>query len=102
MGDSVDNIPGVDKCGPKTAAKWLAEHGTLDAVIENAPGFSGKIGENLRAALAAAAAEPAAGDDQGRRAAGAAAHSSWPCARATSSADRAVHSATASTPRCAN
>lgn len=52
MGDSVDNIPGVDKCGPKTAAKWLAEHGTLDAVIANAPNVDGKIGENLRTALA--------------------------------------------------
>jgi DNA polymerase-1 len=51
MGDTVDNIPGVDKCGPKTAAKWLAEHGSLDAVVANAAGFSGKIGENLRAAL---------------------------------------------------
>ncbi len=51
MGDSVDNIPGVDKCGPKTAAKWLAEHGTLDAVIRNADKVGGKIGENLRAAL---------------------------------------------------
>jgi len=51
MGDTVDNIPGVDKCGPKTAAKWLAEHGSLEAVIASAPGFSGKIGENLRAAL---------------------------------------------------
>ncbi|MEO8673120.1 MAG: DNA polymerase I [Tahibacter sp.] len=52
MGDSVDNIPGVDKCGPKTAAKWLAEYGTLDAVMENATRIGGKIGENLRAALA--------------------------------------------------
>src|SRR6478609_5909850 len=51
MGDTVDNIPGVDKCGPKTAAKWLAEHGTLDTVIANAESFGGKIGENLRAAL---------------------------------------------------
>ncbi|RNF82364.1 DNA polymerase I [Montanilutibacter psychrotolerans] len=51
MGDSVDNIPGVDKCGPKTAAKWLAEFGTLDAVIANADAIKGKIGENLRAAL---------------------------------------------------
>jgi DNA polymerase-1 len=51
MGDTVDNIPGVDKCGPKTAAKWLADHGTLAAVIANADKFSGKIGENLRAAL---------------------------------------------------
>ena len=51
MGDTVDNIPGVDKCGPKTAAKWLAEHGNLDAVIANADALGGKIGENLRAAL---------------------------------------------------
>jgi DNA polymerase-1 len=52
MGDKVDNIPGVDKCGPKTAAKWLGEYGDLDAVIANADKVGGKIGENLRAALA--------------------------------------------------
>ncbi len=51
MGDKVDNIPGVEKCGEKTAAKWLAEYGTLDAVMANADKFTGKIGENLRAAL---------------------------------------------------
>jgi DNA polymerase-1 len=51
MGDTVDNIPGVEKCGPKTAAKWLGEYGTLDGVIANAPNIGGKIGENLRAAL---------------------------------------------------
>jgi len=51
MGDSVDNVPGVDKCGPKTAAKWLAEYGSLDGVIANADKVAGKIGENLRAAL---------------------------------------------------
>jgi len=51
MGDSVDNVPGVEKCGPKTAAKWLAEYGTLDGVIANAEKIGGKIGENLRAAL---------------------------------------------------
>ncbi|MFZ2754459.1 MAG: DNA polymerase I [Lysobacteraceae bacterium] len=51
MGDSVDNIPGVDKCGPKTAAKWLAEYGTLENVIANADAIKGKIGENLRTAL---------------------------------------------------
>jgi len=51
MGDSVDNVPGVDKCGPKTAAKWLAEYGDLDAVIANAADIGGKIGENLRAAV---------------------------------------------------
>ena len=52
MGDSIDNIPGVVKCGPKTAAKWLSEYGTLDGVIASADKVGGKIGENLRAALA--------------------------------------------------
>ncbi len=51
MGDTVDNIPGVDKCGPKTAAKWLEEWGNLDSIIVNADGFKGKLGENLRATL---------------------------------------------------
>lgn len=51
MGDTVDNVPGVEKCGPKTAAKWLGEYGTLDGVIEHAAEIKGKIGDNLRAAL---------------------------------------------------
>ncbi|WP_158965339.1 DNA polymerase I [Paraglaciecola sp. L3A3] len=51
MGDKVDNIPGVDKCGPKTAAKWLNEHQTLEQVIENAEQVKGKIGEHLRNAI---------------------------------------------------
>ncbi|WP_458070164.1 DNA polymerase I [Rhodanobacter sp. BL-MT-08] len=50
-GDTVDNVPGVPKCGPKTAAKWLAEYHTLDGVIANADKIGGKIGENLRAAI---------------------------------------------------
>ncbi|TAL87750.1 MAG: DNA polymerase I [Rhodanobacter sp.] len=50
-GDSVDNVPGVPKCGPKTAAKWLAEYPTLDQLIANADKIGGKIGESLRAAL---------------------------------------------------
>ena len=50
-GDTVDNVPGVPKCGPKTAAKWLAEYSTLDGVITNADQIGGKIGESLRAAL---------------------------------------------------
>jgi len=50
-GDTVDNVPGVPKCGPKTAAKWLAEYHTLDGVIANADRIGGKIGESLRAAL---------------------------------------------------
>ena len=48
MGDSSDNIPGVPKVGPKTAVKWLAEYGSLDAIIENAEDIGGKVGENLR------------------------------------------------------
>ena len=68
MGDSVDNIPGVDKCGPKTAAKWLAEYGTLDGVIaQRRRRSSGKIGENLRAALPRLPLNRAAGHDQDRR-----------------------------------
>jgi DNA polymerase-1 len=51
IGDSVDNIPGVPKVGPKTAAKWLAAYGSLDGVIEHAEEIKGKIGENLRASL---------------------------------------------------
>jgi DNA polymerase-1 len=51
MGDKVDNIPGVNKCGPKTAAKWLNEHGTLDTVIANAGLVKGKVGEYLREAI---------------------------------------------------
>jgi len=51
MGDTVDNVPGVEKCGPKTAAKWLAEYQNLDGVMAAAPAMKGKIGENLRAAL---------------------------------------------------
>ena len=51
MGDSVDNIPGVPKVGPKTAAKWLNEFGTLDELMQRADEVKGKIGENLRNAL---------------------------------------------------
>ncbi|MGN6738755.1 DNA polymerase I [Dyella sp.] len=50
-GDSIDNVPGVAKCGPKTAAKWLAEYGSLDGLIASADKVGGKIGENLREAL---------------------------------------------------
>ena len=51
IGDSVDNVPGVAKVGPKTAAKWLAEHGSLDAIMAAAPSMKGAVGENLRQAL---------------------------------------------------
>jgi DNA polymerase-1 len=51
MGDAIDNIPGVPKCGPKTAAKWIGQYGDLDGVIAHAEEVGGKIGENLRAAL---------------------------------------------------
>ncbi|MCY3541230.1 MAG: DNA polymerase I [Gammaproteobacteria bacterium] len=51
-GDSSDNIPGVDKVGPKTAAKWLGEYGSLDNILEHKDQIKGKIGDNLRAAVA--------------------------------------------------
>src|SRR5690606_22153599 len=51
VGDSSDNIPGVAKVGPKTAAKWLNEFGNLERLVENAASISGKVGESLRASL---------------------------------------------------
>ncbi len=51
IGDTVDNVPGVAKCGPKTAVKWLTLHDSLDGVMENAGSIGGAVGENLRAAL---------------------------------------------------
>ena len=51
VGDSVDNVPGVEKVGPKTAVKWLTQYGSLDEIIAHADDIGGKIGENLRAAL---------------------------------------------------
>jgi DNA polymerase-1 len=51
MGDSSDNIPGVPKVGPKTAAKWLEQYQTLENLIANADKITGKIGENLRSSL---------------------------------------------------
>ena len=50
-GDSSDGIPGIDKVGPKTAAKWLNQYGSIDTLITNADQVTGKIGENLRAGL---------------------------------------------------
>jgi DNA polymerase-1 len=52
VGDSVDNVPGVDKVGPKTAVKWLAQYGSLDGVVEHAAEIPGVVGENLRKSLA--------------------------------------------------
>ncbi len=52
MGDAVDNVPGVDKVGPKTAVKWLAEYGTLDKVLDHASEIKGVVGDNLRKAVA--------------------------------------------------
>ncbi len=51
IGDAVDNVPGVDKVGPKTAARWIAEHGSLDGVIAAAASIKGVAGDNLRRAL---------------------------------------------------
>ncbi|GAW86055.1 DNA polymerase I [Bathymodiolus platifrons methanotrophic gill symbiont] len=52
MGDSADNIPGVPKVGPKTAAKWLAKYQTLENLMASADEIKGKVGESLRASLA--------------------------------------------------
>ena len=51
VGDTVDNVPGVDKVGPKTAAKWIAEYGSLDGVVAAAGEIKGAVGENLRKSL---------------------------------------------------
>jgi DNA polymerase I len=51
IGDPVDNVPGIDKVGPKTAAKWIADHGSLEGVIAAAPSIKGVVGDNLRKAL---------------------------------------------------
>jgi len=51
VGDTVDNVPGVEKVGPKTAAKWLQEYGSLDALVANADAIKGVAGQNLRKAL---------------------------------------------------
>jgi DNA polymerase-1 len=51
IGDTSDNVPGVEKVGPKTAVKWLKEYGSLDNIVANADKISGVVGENLRKAL---------------------------------------------------
>ena len=51
MGDTVDNVPGVPKVGPKTAVKWLAHYRTVEDIVEHAGEIKGKVGENLRASL---------------------------------------------------
>ena len=51
VGDAVDNVPGVDKVGPKTAAKWLLQYGSLDALMAHAGEIKGQAGENLRKAV---------------------------------------------------
>ncbi|HTJ92420.1 MAG TPA: 5'-3' exonuclease H3TH domain-containing protein, partial [Pararobbsia sp.] len=51
IGDTVDNVPGVDKCGPKTAVKWLTAYDSLDGVVEHAAEIKGAVGDNLRRAL---------------------------------------------------
>jgi DNA polymerase-1 len=51
VGDTIDNIPGVPKVGPKTAAKWLNDYGSLDKLVASADSVSGKVGESLRASL---------------------------------------------------
>ncbi|MFJ3044261.1 DNA polymerase I [Herbaspirillum chlorophenolicum] len=51
IGDTVDNVPGVEKCGPKTAVKWLTAYGSLDGVMANADKITGVVGDNLRRAM---------------------------------------------------
>ncbi len=51
VGDTVDNVPGVPKCGPKTAVKWLLEYGSLDNLVAHAADIKGAVGDNLRASL---------------------------------------------------
>ncbi|MRW83589.1 DNA polymerase I [Pseudoduganella sp. FT26W] len=51
IGDTVDNVPGVSKCGPKTALKWLTQYDSLDGVMSNADKITGAVGQNLRDAL---------------------------------------------------
>jgi DNA polymerase-1 len=51
IGDSVDNVPGVPKVGPKTAVKWLTQYGTLDVIVKNAAEIGGAVGESLRQTL---------------------------------------------------
>ena len=51
VGDTSDNIPGVEKVGPKTAVNWLTEHDDIDTIIEKADEFKGKVGEYLRAGI---------------------------------------------------
>jgi DNA polymerase-1 len=51
VGDTSDNVPGVEKVGPKTAVKWLKEYGSLDNIVANAENIKGVVGENLRKAL---------------------------------------------------
>jgi DNA polymerase-1 len=51
VGDKADNIPGVDKVGPKTAVKWLKQYGTLDNLIVHAKNIDGVVGKNLRNSL---------------------------------------------------
>ena len=51
VGDSVDNVPGVEKVGPKTAAKWMSQYGSLEGVMKHASEINGAVGENLRKAL---------------------------------------------------
>ncbi len=48
VGDTVDGVPGVAKCGPKTAVKWLTQYGSLDEIVANADKISGVVGQNLR------------------------------------------------------
>ena len=69
IGDQIDNIPGVDKVGPKTACKWIEQYGSLEGVIAHADEISGVVGENLRKVQDWLPKARAAAHDQARRAA---------------------------------
>ena len=69
IGDQIDNIPGVDKVGPKTAAKWIEKYGSLEGVLAHADEISGLAGENLRKHARLAAQGAPAPHHQARRAA---------------------------------
>ena len=66
VGDVIDNVPGVAKVGPKTAAKWLQEYGSLDDVVANADAIKGVAGENLKKSLDWLPIGPPAADHQDR------------------------------------
>ena len=83
IGDSVDNVPGVEKVGPKTAVKWLTQYGSLEEVIGHAGEIGGVVGENLRKVLDWLPRARGASHDQARRSSAGAGGDFAPRARQT-------------------